>query len=107
MLKEQIRQAESDAEGAFKAAKNAKDLYDLKVKHLGKQGAFSLLMREFGKLPPAEKPAMGQLINESKTRLEELYARLENDLKRAEINASIEKERIDLTLPGPRPFEGG
>jgi phenylalanyl-tRNA synthetase alpha chain len=106
MLKDQIQSAEKEAETAFKSATNVKDLYDLKVKYLGKQGSFSLFMREFGKLPPAEKPAMGQFINEAKSRLEELYERVEGDLKRAEINASIEKERLDLTLPGPRPFEG-
>lgn len=106
MLKDQIQKTENEALQAFQGATNAKELYDLKVKYLGKQGAFSAFMREFGKLPPQEKPVMGQLINEAKTRLEESYAQQEKKLKLAEFAAAIEKERLDLTLPGPIPTSG-
>jgi phenylalanyl-tRNA synthetase alpha chain len=106
MLKTQIQSAENDAIKAFQAAKDPKELYDLKVKFLGKQGAFSLLMREFGKLPPAEKPAMGQLINEAKTRLEEAYTTVEKKLKLQEFASVVEKERLDLTLPGSQSAGG-
>lgn len=106
MLKDQIQNAEKEALAAFHAAQDGKELYDAKVKHLGKQGAFSLLMREFGKLPPADKPAMGQLINEVKTRLEESYAQIEKALQLKGFAAAIEKEKIDLTLPGPNAAAG-
>ncbi len=106
MLKDQIIAIEKAAKDAFEGATDPKGLYDLKVKYLGKQGDFSLLMREFGKLPPAEKPAMGQSINEAKNRLEEVYARVEKKLKHAETSAAIEKERLDLTLPGPERAAG-
>ncbi|MEQ1664295.1 MAG: phenylalanine--tRNA ligase subunit alpha [Bdellovibrionales bacterium] len=102
MLKNQITSVEKEAHLAFQSATDPKKLYDLKVQFLGKQGAFSLLMREFGKLPPAEKPAMGQLINEVKTRLEALCSAREAELRKNEFAAKIESERIDLTLPGPK-----
>lgn len=101
MLKEQIRNTESEALAAFQAAKSVKDLYDQKVKFLGKQGAFSAFMREFGKLPPADKPAMGAFINEVKAKLEVAYADKEQQLQKAELADSIAKEHLDLTLPGP------
>lgn len=107
MLKDQIQNIENEALSAFQKATSAKDLYDLKVKYLGKQGSFSLLMREFGKLPPAEKPAMGQLINEVKARLEESYGQCEKKLRAQEFSQTIEKERLDLTLPGPQRSMGG
>ena len=107
MLKDQVIAIEKAAKEAFEQAKDPKGLYDLKVKYLGKQGEFSLLMREFGKLPPAEKPLMGQLINEAKTRLEEIYSAVERKLKAAETAAAIEKEKIDLTMPGPERATGG
>ncbi|MCB0349872.1 MAG: phenylalanine--tRNA ligase subunit alpha [Bdellovibrionales bacterium] len=106
MLKDKIEIAEKEALTAFKAAQNGKELYEAKVKHLGKQGAFSLLMREFGKLPPADKPAMGQLINEVKTRLEENYAQLEKELKLKAYDEIIKKEQLDLTLPGTKSADG-
>ena len=106
MLKDQIKNAEIEALAAFKAAQNGKELYDAKVKFLGKQGAFSLFMREFGKLPPAEKPAMGQYINEVKTRLEDNYSQIEKALKLKAFSETVEKERLDLTLPGTHSAEG-
>jgi phenylalanyl-tRNA synthetase alpha chain len=107
MLKDQILTTEKEALQAFQTAADRQALYDQKVKFLGKQGAFSNFMREFGKLPPAEKPAMGQFINEVKNRLEESYAQAEAALKRKELSATIEKERLDLTLPGRVTREGG
>lgn len=106
MLKTKLDQIEKEAIRAFGAAVDGKALYELKVKYLGKQGAFSEMMRDFGKLPPAEKPVMGQLINEVKTRLETAYQEQEARLKQAELAAAIAKERLDLTLPGPQPVSG-
>lgn len=105
-MREQIKTIEVEALKAFQAAVDPKSLYDSKVKYLGKQGAFSLLMREFGKLSAADKPAMGQLINEVKTRLEDGYAQIEKTLRLKEFSAVVEKERLDLTLPGPKRRQG-
>lgn len=102
MLKNQIQAIENEALQAFQSAQSTKDLYELKVKYLGKQGALSLLMREFGKLPPAEKPAMGQLMNQVKLKLEESYEQSEKTLKLNEWAKVVESERLDLSLPGPK-----
>ena len=66
MLQEKLESIKEEAVQAFAGAKDPKELYDIKVKYLGKQGAFSGLMREFGSLPAEEKPKMGQLINQVK-----------------------------------------
>ncbi len=105
-MKAQIQSIEVEATQAFQTASDPKALYDCKVKYLGKQGGFSLLMREFGKLPPADKPVMGQLINEAKNRLEEAYSQIEKSLRLKEFTATVEKERLDLTLPGTQPVMG-
>jgi len=106
MLKNQIQSIEKEAIQAMEQAGDVKSLYDVKVKYLGKQGAFSALMRDFGKLSAQEKPAMGQLINEVKNRLEETYVRQEKRLRQKEFDAVVEKGACDLTLPGPKPVAG-
>lgn len=105
-MQDQIRSIEAEALKVFRAATDTRLLYDGKVKFLGKQGSFSLLMREFGKLPAADKPAMGQLINEAKARLEESYSQIEKSLRLMEFSTVVEKERIDFTLPGPKRMSG-
>ena len=98
----QVKTIEEQAVSEFSATNTSRELYDLKVKFLGKQGALSMLMRELGKLSAADRPAMGQLFNEVKTRLEDVYAKRENELKAQEVNAAIAREKVDLTLPGPQ-----
>lgn len=106
MLDSKIASIKDEALKSFQAAKDPKELYDLKVKYLGKNGAFSAVMKEFGKVPPADKPRMGQLVNEAKKALEECYAIREQALKKAEIAAAVAKEKLDLTLPAPYRSQG-
>ena len=106
MLQEKLESIREEAVRAFEGASDPKELYDIKVKYLGKQGAFSGLMREFGSLSAEEKPKMGQLINQVKTALEETYQEADKSLKLQEMNAKVAKEKIDLTLPGTPVLSG-
>ncbi|MBK7843022.1 MAG: phenylalanine--tRNA ligase subunit alpha [Bdellovibrionales bacterium] len=107
MLSEKVNSVHKEANAAFLAAKDSKELYELKVKYLGKQGQLSLLMREMGQLSPQERPVFGKWVNEAKQSLEEAYAKRELDLGQAELMAQIEKEQLDLSLPGPPVAKGG
>lgn len=100
MMKEKIEAIREEAGQAFKAAQSSKDLYDLKVKFLGKTGSFSQVMKEMGKLTPEERPQAGKWVNEAKQFLEGIYASCEEALKKKELSARLEQEKIDLSLPG-------
>ena len=91
----------TEALAAFQAATTSKDLYDLKVQFLGKQGSFSSIMKEMGKLPPDQKPLFGKLVNEVKQALEATYAEKEESLRQTELQAKLQAESLDLTLPAP------
>lgn len=101
MQKEKIEQIRVDAEKALNQASTSKDLYDIKVKYLGKSGSFTEIMKEMKNLTPEERPQFGQMVNEAKQYLEDLYAKLEIALKQKELQKQLESERIDMTLPGP------
>jgi phenylalanyl-tRNA synthetase alpha chain len=100
-MKEKLEEVRTQALGAFQAASSVKDLYDLKVQFLGKQGSFSTIMKEMGKLSPEERPVFGKLVNEVKQALEEVYSNREEALKSRELEEKLQAEALDLTLPAP------
>ncbi|MGE5085262.1 MAG: phenylalanine--tRNA ligase subunit alpha [Bacillota bacterium] len=84
---------------AFKTAPSSKELYDLKVQYLGKSGSLTEIMKEMATLPKEEKPLFGKKVNEVKAVLEAAYTEAEENLKKAEVNAKMANEELDLTLP--------
>lgn len=84
---------------AFKAAQSSKELYDLKVQFLGKNGSLTEVMKEMASLPKEEKPLFGKMVNEVKQALELAYTEAEAGLKKNEIAAKMAAEEIDMTLP--------
>jgi phenylalanyl-tRNA synthetase alpha chain len=104
-IQEKIQSIRVDAEKSLRLAATQKDLYEAKVKILGKSGELSLIMREMKNLSPEEKPKFGQWVNEAKAALEALYVDLEIKLKSKELLEKLSSERLDMTLPGPmRPL---
>lgn len=87
-------------------AQNTSELEQIKVKFLGKKGPVQALMLDIKNASPEERPLLGQKINILKDELSQhidtRYALL---LKREE-NESLEKEAIDVTLPGRRDRQG-
>ena len=100
MLQSKLEEIKKQAVEAFSGADSTKSLYDQKVQFLGKSGSFSGLMKEMGKLSKEERPAFGKLVNEVKSELENLYQSQFTKLESKELNAKLESERIDMTLPG-------
>jgi phenylalanyl-tRNA synthetase alpha chain len=95
------------AVAALGTAGSTAELEQWRVHFLGKRGALTEVLRGLGELPAAERPAAGQAANAVKTQLEaELAARVEA-LKGTEVAAALERERLDVTLPGRRPALGG
>jgi phenylalanyl-tRNA synthetase alpha chain len=77
-------------------------LEDLRVTLLGKKGALTEQMKLLGTLPPDERKARGAALNVIKDKISaELEAR-KVVLALAELNAKLERERVDITL-APRP----
>lgn len=73
---------------------------------LGRKGSIQQMSRQFGRLSNEEKPLFGKRLNEIKAELEEKLQARQDELKRAEIEAAILHDAIDVTLPG-RPTEIG
>lgn len=98
---ENLKKMHTEAMAEFKNAQNSQDLYQIKVKYLGKQGTLTSFMKEMGSASAQDKPILGKEINIIKKSLEEIYDTCEVKLKQAELSEKLNKESIDLTLPGP------
>ncbi|WP_022851780.1 phenylalanine--tRNA ligase subunit alpha [Limisalsivibrio acetivorans] len=87
-------------------ASSLEELYNVKVKYLGKKGLISGLNKQLGKLPPEERKDAGQRIGALRAEFEEHHDARESTLKQEEKSRKLESEFIDITMPGV-PFKGG
>ncbi len=77
-------------------------LQQLRVQFLGKKGALTQILRGMGRLSPEERPIIGQLANQIRDEWDRELAERESALKAAALAAQLERERLDVTLPGRR-----
>jgi len=103
----QLTEIVEQALAAIEGAADLKALDDLRVEYLGKKGTITDMMKMMGKLPPEEKPAFGQAVNQAKQAVQkQLSVRIEG-LKEAALEAQLVAESIDVSLPGRRIDNGG
>ncbi|HEY8508986.1 MAG TPA: phenylalanine--tRNA ligase subunit alpha [Steroidobacteraceae bacterium] len=82
-------------------------LDEVRVRWLGKKGTLTEQLKTLGTLPPAERPAAGQRINEAKERVQAALEARRAELERAAIEKQLAAGRIDVTLPGRGEERGG
>jgi phenylalanyl-tRNA synthetase alpha chain len=86
------------------ATASTADLYEVKVKYVGKKGIISDLNKQLGALSPEERPAAGAEIRKVYVAFEELYNAHEAQFKRKELDEKLATEKLDITMPGvPAP----
>jgi len=73
----------------------------VRVEALGKQGRVSALMKNLGKMSPAERQEMGPLLNGLKDRITEAVLVRRAALAEIALEAQLKAEAVDASLPGP------
>lgn len=101
-MKEKLETLLLDAEAELAVAQSEETLQELRVKYLGKKGLLTSLMKGLGALPPEERPAVGQMANVIKVRLEEKVTAAIQRMRQARKEEKLRSERLDVTLPGRR-----
>ena len=97
---------QQEALAALKYAKDNKMLRDWKSEYLSKNSILFQTLGGLGKLPKAERPAVGKLANQIRSALQAAYDERFDDLRGSNIEASLDAEALDVTLPG-RPVRRG
>jgi phenylalanyl-tRNA synthetase alpha chain len=83
------------------AASSSEALEQVRVKHLGRNGAVTQMMRGLGNLPAEERRAAGLELNALKDRIGAAIEARAAELGRAALDRRLAEERADVTLPVP------
>ncbi|WP_416676003.1 phenylalanine--tRNA ligase subunit alpha [Egbenema bharatensis] len=99
-LETQLTALKQDAQQAIAEADTLNQLEQLRLKYLGKKGSLSQVLGGMGKLDAAERPRIGALANEVKEAVQSALEQKRSDLQAAQIEAQLEAETLDVTMPG-------
>ena len=97
----------ANALASLQEAASVDELESWYRQNLGRKGQVYLLTRQVGQLDPQERPAFGKRLNEVKQALQSAYDQRLAALKSAEMEASLDENAIDVTMPGRVPAQGG
>ncbi len=97
----------SNALASLQEAASVDELESWYRQNLGRKGQVYLLTRQVGRLDSQERPAFGKRLNEVKQALQSAYDQRLEALKNAEMEASLDENAIDVTMPGRVPAQGG
>src|SRR5215813_3614598 len=81
------------------SAKDEATLEAVRVAALGKSGSVSALLKTLGSMTPEERKIQGPAINGLKDRLTAAIAAAKDQLTAAALDARLNTETIDVTLP--------
>jgi len=106
-MSKDLEELTREAEEAIRAADDLEALDKLRVAYLGKKGELTARLKSLGQLPAEERPAAGQAINEAKERVGAVLESRREELATRAMEAALEAERVDVTLPGRGEQTGG
>ena len=103
-MKETLLKIKTDALKALSDA--GADVEALRIQYLGKKGELTAVLRGMGKLSAEERPVVGQLANEVRAAIEEEIEKKTAALKSAALEAKLQSEKLDVTVPGDKIHVG-
>ena len=94
-MKDKLNKIEEAALQAATEAVSEVELQQVRARYLGKKGEITAVMKGMGQLSAEERPLIGGLANEVKTRLESAFADRQELMQQ-----QLKNESLDVTLPG-------
>jgi phenylalanyl-tRNA synthetase alpha chain len=95
------------ARAAFELAQTPAELENSKALYLGKAGRITELMKGLAALPVEEKKLQGAAINQAKQGIEAALNARRQALADRELQAQLQAEALDVSLPGRQRGTGG
>lgn len=103
---DKLRQIEVQARESLQAAGSTEEINQLRTRILGRKGEITALLRGLKGLDEKQRAEVGQVANQVKENLDKAITGRINLLKDQELENRLEREVIDVTLPG-LPFPPG
>lgn len=101
-MKEELEKLRDEVLISISGASTEKELSEIRVGVLGRKGSLTQLLKQLGTLSEGERREAGKLANlvkeSAEAKIEEAWSRIQERERRE----ALEKEKIDVTLPGRR-----
>lgn len=106
-MRERLEELRGEGLAAVESASTEADLREIEVGLLGRKGEITAALKSLGKLPPDERPLIGQFANEVKAAIQSALDSKRDNLDRAALASELAGVGFDATLPGPGLPGGG
>src|SRR6476619_2167344 len=104
---ERIEEIRGEAEAAIEAATGTAELEELRVRYLGRKAELTGILRGIADLPQEERGKVGGGANRAQKALEEKLEARAAERDAREVEARLDEDRVDVTLPGAPPHAVG
>jgi len=105
-MKDKLKTIVSAALEQVQDSNKLDELNNIRVKFLGKKGELTSILKSMKDVPKEDRPVVGQMVNEARTSIEEKLQEKTKEIEKQKRQAQMEKETIDVTLPGKKPKTG-
>jgi phenylalanyl-tRNA synthetase alpha chain len=99
MLESRLGDTLSSALTRIESAATSEELEAVRVEVLGRKGVLAAASKDMGKLSPEERKHLGASLNAARQRLESAFDGKKAAFDAASLNARLDAEWLDLTLP--------
>ncbi len=101
-MKEKLQKIKEEATRQIQASQELSKLNEVRVAFLGKKGELTAVLKSMKDVLPQDRPAVGQLVNETRAAIEDMLEETKKKLEEAELNFRLKQEVIDVTLPAKK-----
>ncbi|MEO5288589.1 MAG: phenylalanine--tRNA ligase subunit alpha [Limosilactobacillus sp.] len=105
-LREKLEELRQQGLNEIANSDDLKNVNDIRVKLLGKKGPITNVLRGMRDLSAEERPKVGKFANEVRDELQRALEDKKSSLEQALMNAKLQSESIDVTLPGTPVAQG-
>ncbi len=99
-MKTQLETIYKNASADLKKATSINDIEEIRNKYLSRKGEFNEIKKGLKDLADEDKRVIGSLANEITQQLESGLKAKHDEFYKKELNEKLQKERLDVTLPG-------
>ena len=101
-MKQKLEALHEEARKKIMESGNLDKLNEVRVAYLGKKGELTAILKSMKDVAPEDRPKVGQLVNETRSRIEGLLENHKKALADAKREAQLKAEVIDVTLPAKK-----
>ncbi len=105
-LDHELGQVAKEAEAAIRDAATRDAVEQVRRKYLGRRGIIAQLFEQLPTLPAAQRPQLGERLNQVRDHLTSALAARKSELEAVARSQHVVSETIDVTLPGRHPYLG-